>query len=313
MGQLVEGKWVQDFVPTDSKGRFNRQASQLRNKIHLDKDSEFPLEKDRYHLYVSLACPWAHRVLIARSLLHLQEWISISVVHPHMEEDGWTFEDWKGQTGDSLYQSRFLRDIYTRSDPEYTGRVTVPVLWDKNKETIVNNESREILRMLSEVFVSVSESGALLCPPNQKSKIDSLLDEMYESINNGVYKTGFAKSQEAYEEAQASLFESLEKFDAYLTNRKFLLGEGVTEADICLFTTLVRFDPVYSVHFKCTRKRIQDYPNLERHRISMLEIPEVRSTVSMEHIMQHYYYSHKQLNPSRIVPVIPESAVFESI
>lgn len=259
----------------------------------------------RYHLYVSLACPWAHRTLLARSLLGLHEHLPVTVVDWYLDDDGWRF--FEGQP-DPLYGFTRLREIYLKADTSYTGRVTVPVLWDKERATIVQNESREILRQLCTVFQPLS-NGRELSPESLRPRIDAVLDDIYPPINNGVYRCGFAKTQQAYDEALNALFQALDKYEECLGRQPYLCGDDLTEADLCMFTTLVRFDPVYSVHFKCSRKRIQDYPNLSAYLKRIYHTPGVAETVDFEHIRHHYYVSHDFINPYRIVAAPPNGSI----
>lgn len=314
MGLLIEGKWHDQWYDTKShKGEFIRSESQFRHWVTPDGsagptgEGGFKAEAGRYHLYVSLACPWAHRALIMRELKGLQDLISVSVVHPLMLEQGWTFaSDTPAATGDLLYGYSYLHQLYTRSQPDYTGRVTVPVLWDKQKQTIVNNESSEIIRMLNSAFDRCGANAADLYPTHLQEKIDHLNSWIYDSINNGVYRVGFATSQQAYDSAVETLFSSLEKLEQKLSEQRYLAGDQMTEADIRLFTTLVRFDPVYVTHFKCDRKRISDYPSLSGYLRELYQIPGIAESVNMTHIREHYYRSHPMLNPQGIISTGPE-------
>lgn len=314
MGLLIEGKWHDQWYDTKShKGEFIRSESQFRHWVTPDGsagptgEGGFKAEAGRYHLYVSLACPWAHRALIMRELKGLQDLISVSVVHPLMLEQGWTFaSDTPAATGDLLYGYSYLHQLYTRSQPDYTGRVTVPVLWDKQKQTIVNNESSEIIRMLNSAFNRCGANAADLYPTHLQEKIDHLNSWIYDSINNGVYRVGFATSQQAYDSAVETLFSSLEKLEQKLSEQRYLAGDQMTEADIRLFTTLVRFDPVYVTHFKCDRKRISDYPSLSGYLRELYQIPGIAESVNMTHIREHYYRSHPMLNPQGIISTGPE-------
>ena len=313
MGQLVEGKWHDVWYNTkETGGRFQRTETQFRNWITPDGaagptgKAGFKAEMGRYHLYVSLACPWAHRTLIFRALKGLQNVISVSVVHHYMGKDGWTFATDAAATGDELYGLEFLHQIYTKADPLYTGRVTVPVLWDKQLETIVSNESAEIIRMLNSAFDAHGDASIDFYPPALRREIDDINAMIYPAINNGVYKAGFATTQEAYEEAFGELFNALDAVEKRLSASRYLVGEQLTEADWRLFTTLVRFDPVYVGHFKCNLRRIADYPNLSNYLRDLYQVPGVAETVNMEHIKRHYYGSHGTINPTGIVPVGPE-------
>lgn len=313
MGLLVDGKWQDVWYDTKStKGRFERSKSQFRNWVTADGsagptgEGRFKAEPGRYHLYVSYACPWAHRTLIFRALKKLEDVISVSVVDYLMVEEGWTFYGTTGSTGDDLYGSKRLYEIYTRADPNYSGRVTVPVLWDKQRQTIVSNESSEIIRMLNTAFNEFGDASLDFYPDALAAEIDALNDFIYPNINNGVYRAGFATSQDAYEEAFKQLFAALDTLEDRLSRQRYLAGSSLTEADWRLFTTLLRFDPVYVGHFKCNLRRIADYPNLWNYTRELYQVPGVASTVNMEHIKGHYYRSHKTINPTGIVPTGPE-------
>lgn len=307
MGLLVKGKWVDKwYETTTTHGDFHRESSQLRNWISRDDASEFPAESGRYHLYVSLACPWAHRALIFRKLKQLEKHISISVVSPDMLENGWTFHLAEGSSGDAINHFDCLHEVYTASNPEYTGRVTVPVLWDKKKRVIVNNESSEIIRMFNQAFNHITGNESNFYPDELQDAIDNINDFVYENINNGVYRCGFATQQEAYEKAYGNLFDAIEKIEAILEHNRYLLGNVITEADWRLFTTLIRFDVVYHGHFKCNKKRIEDYPNLSNYLRELYQWPGVAETVNFQHIKRHYYFSHTMINPTQIVPAGPD-------
>ena len=313
MGLLIEGVWHDRGYDTKSSGgRFVRWDSAFRNWVTRDGspgptgERGFAAERGRYHLYVSLACPWAHRTLIFRELKGLQDAIGVSVVHWHMGEHGWEFRTGPGATGDALYGARYLYEIYTRAKPDYSGRVTVPVLWDKETRTIVSNESSEIIRMLNASFDGVGATGPDLYPEPLRAQIDRINAKVYDKVNNGVYKAGFATTQEAYEEAVIELFETLDELESRLARQRYLAGAQVTEADWRLFTTLVRFDPVYVGHFKCNLKRLVDYPNLWGYARALYQMPGVAGTVSFEHIKRHYYESHRSINPTGIVPLGPK-------
>ena len=295
MGYFQDGKWNTGWYPSDTDGRFVRPATTFRGQIQTED-----IKPGRYHLYVSLACPWAHRTLIARSVLGLEDYFSVSVVDWFLDDDGWAFRDNEDSGKDDLFGHDFLRKVYLEADPNYSGRVTVPILWDKEQGTIVNNESREILRMMATVFQQHG-NGQVLSPEEHRERIDQVLDAIYEPINNGVYKSGFAKSQSAYDEAVTTLFRELDRIDEELANHDFLVGDQLTEADIALFTTLIRFDSVYFVHFKCSQKRIADYEHLSRYLQRLYDIPEVAKTVDMKHIRHHYFESHRSVNPHGIV------------
>ncbi len=304
---LVDGEWRTDaYESTNEDGEFDRQETSFRDWVEADPDARFPAEAGRYHLYVSLACPWAHRTLLTRSLKGLEDAISVSVVDPFRENDGWEFSpDREGCTEDHVHGSDYLREVYTAADPEFTGRVTVPVLWDRERETIVNNESEEIMRMLDTAFHGIG-NGATLYPEGYREEIDATIEDIYEPINNGVYRAGFAGGQAAYDEAVTELFDALDRYDDLLEDRRYLCGPVVTEADVAMFTTLVRFDAVYHTHFKCNVRRIADYENLGPYLRDLYQTPGVAETVNMDHITEHYYRSHADLNPKRIVPKGPD-------
>lgn len=305
MGLLVDGKWVDKWYDTDSNdGEFVREESQFRNWVTADGsagpsgEGGFAAESGRYHLYVSLACPWAHRTLIFRALKGLQKHISVSVVDPLMLENGWEFSN-----GDELYGLHFLHQLYTRAREDFSGRVTVPVLWDKQRETVVSNESAEIIRMLNSAFNDISGNTLDFYPTALQAEIDELNAKIYPAINNGVYRAGFATSQQAYEDAYQGLFAALDDIDARLSQQRYLTGAELTEADWRLFTTLIRFDAVYFGHFKTNQRRIADYANLSHYVRDLYQVPGVADTVNMLHIKQHYYGSHKTINPTGIVPL----------
>lgn len=313
MGLLIDGKWRDRWYDTKKTGgRFVRKASAFRNWVTPDGrpgptgKGGFKAEAGRYHLYVSLACPWAHRTLIFRALKGLEGMISVSVVNPLMMEQGWSFDPGEGVVPDDVNGARHLYEIYTKADPNYTGRVTVPVLWDKQTGTIVNNESAEIIRMFNSAFDAVGATGPDLYPVELRDDIDWVNDFVYDRINNGVYKAGFATTQKAYDEAVQSLFEALDGLEARLSRQRYLTGERITEADWRLFTTLVRFDAVYVGHFKCNLKRLVDYPNLWAWTRELYQIPGIAETVNRAHIKDHYYRSHRTINPAGIVPAGPE-------
>ncbi len=313
MGLLVDGKWTDKWYDTkETGGKFVRSESQWRDWVTADgKPAEgrsrgLKAEPGRYHLYVSLACPWAHRTLIMRRLKKLEDVISVSIVHHFMGKDGWAFLTEDGATGDTLYGLDFLRQVYTKADPLYSGRVTVPVLWDKQDETIVSNESSEIIRMLNSAFDEWADASIDMYPKSLRAEIDRINDLVYPSINNGVYRAGFATRQEAYEEAFGELFSALDDIEEILSKQRYVAGNQLTEADWRLFTTLIRFDAVYFGHFKCNLRRIADYPNLSNYLRELFQVPGVAETVNMLHIKSHYYASHETINPTRIVPVGPE-------
>lgn len=304
-GRLVDGEWTTKEDWEKSKdGSFARQESAFRD--HIEPGGRYDVSAGRYHLYVSYACPWAHRTLIARALLGLEDAIDVSIVHPFMGDHGWEFRpaDDADATADMLHGARHLYDVYTRADSDFTGRVTVPVLWDRAEGTIVNNESREILRMFRALRPLGNDVD--LCPDDLRPTIDDTLDAIYEPINNGVYRCGFAGTQEAYERAFATLFEALAHWDEVLADRRYLCGDRFTEADICMYTTLIRFDPVYYVHFKCNGRLIRQFPHLSGYLRELWQMPALAETTNLRHIKEHYYTSHPALNPKRFVPVGPD-------
>ncbi|MFL0808460.1 MAG: glutathione S-transferase family protein [Oceanobacter sp.] len=312
MGLLVDGQWVDHWYDTEStNGRFVRSESRFRNWVTADGapgptgEGGFAAEAGRYHLYVSLACPWAHRTLIFRSLKGLASMISVSVVHPLMAEQGWSFEQDAAAHGDALHQAEYLHQVYCKAQADYTGRVTVPVLWDKQRNTIVSNESADIIRMFNSAFDAVGATAGDFYPQALRTDIDAINDQVYDAINNGVYKAGFATTQEAYEQAVYPLFDALEQLEQRLSRQRYLVGDQITEADWRLFTTLIRFDAVYHGHFKCNLSRIEDYPNLSGYVRELYQWPGVAETVNMQHIKDHYYRSHGSINPTGVVPAGP--------
>lgn len=305
LGVLRQGKWVSDREQEDEKGRFVRPSTTFRNWITADGSSGFKAEADRYHLYVSLACPWAHRTLMMRQLKGLSDAISVSIVDPVMGEHGWEFSEGVGCIPDFVNGSRYLWELYIKVDQHYSGRVTVPILWDKQTQTVVNNESREIIRMLDTEFGAVSPTGRDLYPADLRELIDQTIDAIYQPINNGVYRAGFATKQAAYEEAVTELFAALDHWEQVLSQQRYLCGNQLTEADICMFTTLLRFDAVYYVHFKCNLRRIVDYPNLWGYLRDIYQLPGIKETCNLDHIKRHYYISHPKVNPTRLVPKGP--------
>lgn len=306
MGQLVDGQWSTDWYQPDADGRFQRPKTNFHNWVRAAGHGPFSPADGRYHLYVSWACPWAHRTLIMRAIKGLEHAIDISVVDHFMGDQGWRFHpQTRDATVDKVHGHAYLRDVYLSADSHYTGRVTVPILWDLHTNTIVNNESREIVRMLDHEFVGVARRDVDLAPPELLAEVERIIDAIYQPINNGVYRAGFATSQAAYEEAVGELFEALEHWEAVLDRQRWLAGERMTEADIFLFTTLIRFDLVYHTHFKCNRKRIIDYPNLSGFVRELYQVPAIAKTCQFEHIRQHYYASHESINPHRIVAVGP--------
>ena len=308
MGLLVDGIWQDKWYDTKSEGgRFKRQDSAFRHTI--SNEGPFKPESGRYHLYVSNACPWAHRTLIFRHLKGLTEHISVSVVHPHMLENGWEFRDAQADNGefvDDLYGFEYAHQLYTKAMPNYSGRVTVPILWDKQSQTIVNNESSEIIRIFNSAFNDLTGNELDFYPEHLQAQINAVNDRVYHTINNGVYKSGFATTQEAYTEAFDELFESLDWVEDLLSKQKYLTGKEITEADWRLFTTLVRFDSVYVGHFKTNKKRIVDYPNMWAYVRGLYQQAGIADTVKLDQIKQHYYYSHSMINPTRVVPNGPE-------
>jgi len=312
MGQLVDGRWSTEWYDTSKTGgRFVRKESPFRNWITPDGapgptgEGGFPASAGRYHLYVSHACPWAHRTMIFRALKGLGDIITVSVVSPKMpDETGWNFVQ-EGSTGDSLYGAQYLHEIYSRARPDFTGKVTVPVLWDKQRETIVNNESSEIIRMFNTAFNGLTGNDDDYYPAALRPRIDEINQRVYDTVNNGVYRAGFATTQEAYEEAVTALFASLDWIEGLLGDNACLAGDRLTEADWRLFTTLARFDAVYVGHFKCNIRRIADYPNIAHYLRGLAAVPGVRETIHLDHIKTHYYWSHHRINPTRIIPVGP--------
>jgi len=312
MGLLFDGKWQDKWYETKSNGgRFVRSESQFRNWITPDGSAGptgkagFEAKAGRYHLYVSYACPWAHRTLIMLALKGLTDMIDVSVVGMTMLENGWTFDKADGSSGDPLFEAEFMHQLYTQADQQYSGRVTVPVLWDKERSTIVSNESADIIRMLGSAFDGLGAKLDDYWPIDQRAEIEKFNNRIYSTVNNGVYKAGFATSQEAYEEAIVPLFETLDWLESHLASNRYLLGNAITEADIRLFTTLIRFDPVYVGHFKCNIRMLKDYPNLWAYTREIYNLPGVANTVHIDHIKTHYYSSHKTINPSGVVPVGP--------
>lgn len=312
MGLLVDGKWQDKWYDTEKTGgRFERSASQFRNWVTRDGSpgpsgrGGFKAAPGRYHLYVSLACPWAHRTLIFRKLKGLEAMIDVSVVHWHMAGEGWTFATDAAATGDRLYGLGRLHELYTRAKPDYSGRVTVPVLWDKEQATVASNESAEIIRMFNAAFDEVGAARGDYYPKELRGEIDAVNDRVYETVNNGVYKSGFATTQDAYEEAVSELFASLDWLEERLSGQLYLVGDRLTEADWRLFTTLIRFDPVYVGHFKCNLRRLVDYPALWAYTRQLYQHPGIAETVNLFHIKHHYYGSHRAINPTGVVPLGP--------
>ena len=312
MGLLVDGQWQDKWYDTEaSGGRFVREDAGFRNWVTADGSAGptdvggFKAEANRYHLYVSLACPWAHRTTIYRKLKGLEDMISLSVVHPFMGDKGWTFAEGAGVIADPIVNASYLYEVYVAAKPDYTGRVTVPILWDKKTNTIVSNESSEIIRMLNSAFDEAGATDVNFLPKALLAEIDTINEFVYSAVNNGVYKAGFATTEAAYTEAVVTLFDALDTLEARLADQRYLLGDTITEADWRLFTTLVRFDAVYVGHFKCNIRRIVDYPNLWGYLRDLYQVPGIAETVSIEHIKAHYYTSHANINPTRIIPVGP--------
>ncbi|MEQ8290843.1 MAG: glutathione S-transferase family protein [Roseovarius sp.] len=313
MGLLVDGEWKDKGYDTDKTGgKFVRSETKFRNWITADGsagpsgEGGFPAASGRYHLYVSYACPWAHRTLVFHKLKGLEDHIGVSVVHPDMLSEGWELrDDYPGATGDRLYGLPYLRELYLKADPQISGRVTVPVLWDTERETIVSNESAEIIRMFNSAFDEITGNTDDYWPEALRDDIEPVNDRIYDTVNNGVYQAGFATSQEAYDEAVHPLFDSLDWLENRLSENRYLMGETITEADWRLFTTLVRFDLVYHTHFKCNRNRIMDFPNLWGYLRELYQWPGVKDTVNFDHITRHYHMSHRTINPYGIVPINP--------
>jgi putative glutathione S-transferase len=316
MGMLVDGQWHDEWYDTKtSGGRFIRSEAQFRNWVTADGsagpsgEGGFAAAAGRYHLYIGHACPWAHRALIFRQLKGLEEQISISVVHWYMAEQGWTFADGEGVIGDPISAAQTMHSVYTAADAAYSGRVTIPVLWDKQRATIVSNESSEIIRMFNGAFDCIGALPGDYYPKALRAEIDVVNARVYATVNNGVYRSGFASTQAAYNEAVVALFETLDWLERKLAEQTYLCGERLTEADWRLFTTLVRFDPVYHYHFKCNLRRIRDYPNLHRLLLRLYGMPGIAETVHMDHIKNHYFGSHRTINPTGIVPMGPSDLI----
>lgn len=304
-GMMVDGKWTTESTERDQSGKFNPIPTKFRDRVTADGSSGFKAEAGRYHLYVSLACPWAHRTLIMRELKGLNNAISVSIADLILGDKGWMFSEAPGAIPDSVNHAQYLPEIYVKANPKYTGRVTVPVLWDKRSSTIVNNESREIMRMFDVEFAELATQKINLYPRDLKQKIDQTINAIYLPINVGVYRAGFATSQAAYEEAVTELFESLERWEPILSKQRYLCGNQLTEADICMFVTLYRFDSVYHGHFKCNLRRIVDYPNLWNYLKELYQRPEFKATCNLDYTKRGYYMSMTEINPNRIVPKGP--------
>lgn len=303
MGYLENGRWIVETGLSTQQGRYVRTPTTFRERITADGSSGYPAESGRYHLYVSLSCPWAHRVLLVRKLRGLEEAISVTVADPVVDDDGWEFTERPGCTADTECNTRFLREVYLRAKADYTGRATVPVLWDRVKNTIVNNESLEIMRMLDLEFDACAKLSVHFCTRESEAEVNEAIHAIYQSINNGVYRVGFARTQEAYDEAVTELFTALERWDKTLSQRRFLCGDAVTEADLCFFVTLIRFDCAYYGAFECNQHRIVEYPNLWRYIRELYFLSGVAETCNFDHIRQHYYLSYPNIRPRRIVPI----------
>ena len=307
MGQLVDGVWHKGWYAPDAKGAFQRPDAVFRDRVSDDGSTRFPAEAGRYRLYVSYACPWAHRTILTRALRGLEGVVAMTAVDARMGDDGWTF----GDEVEPLFGATHLRDLYLRAAPRYTGRVTVPVLWDERTGTIVSNESREVMRMLDTAFDALAKNPASLCPSALRERVDETITANYAPINNGVYRAGFATEQGAYEEACRQLFAALDRNEATLAHQPYLCGDVLTEADLALFTTLLRFDLVYYAHFKCNLKRIADYPNLSGFLRRLYQRPEIHATCRLDQIKTHYYWSQTTVNPHRIVPLGPDVSALD--
>ncbi|NNL73025.1 MAG: glutathione S-transferase family protein [Silicimonas sp.] len=312
MGQLVDGNWETGDTPSKKSGQFERAETTFRNWITPDGAAgpsghgDFPAEAGRYHLYVSYACPWAHRTLIFRALKDLDDMVSVSVVHPDLLDDGWSFETgFPGATGDTLYGLDYLREIYLKANPEISGRVTVPVLWDKDRETIVSNESAEIIRMFNSAFDGLTGNDLDFWPEDLREAMEPVNARIYNTLNNGVYRSGFARSQSAYDEAVSELFDTLDWLEDRLSSSRYLMGDRITEADWRLAVTLFRFDLVYHTHFKCNRSFIREMPAVWAYARELYQWPGVAQTVHFDHFVRHYHYSHESVNPHRIIPINP--------
>ena len=307
MGSLINGKWNEGTIVTsDKKGGYDRQPRTFRDNISQEHPYFHP-ESNRYHLYVSYACPWATRTLIYRKLKELDKHITVSVVHPDMLNDGWTFEEsYPGATKDHLFGFKFLREVYQKADDKITTSVTVPVLWDKKTNAIVNNESSEIIRIFNTAFDHLTGNKTDYYPENKRAIIDELNDDVYQNINNGVYRVGFARTQEAYDDSLTNLFASLERIESILADNRYLTGDTLSEADLRLIPTLLRFDIVYVTHFKCNLKQLKDFKNLRRYTKELYDLPAIKDSTNFDHIKRHYYYSHNHINPYRIIPKGPE-------
>ncbi len=303
MGRMVDGEWKDEWYESTDDGHFDRPETVFRDWVRKDGSTKFAPEAGRYHLYVAWACPWAHRTLLTRKLKGLEDAISISVVAPFMGEDGWAFDD---EHVDDLHGAEFLRDIYKLADDRYTGRVTVPVLWDKETKSIVNNESKLIIQMLDREFDDLATNDITLFPEGQADAIINRMDDFYDAVNNGVYKCGFATTQKAYEESFDALFEKLDEYEELLGQQRYLMGDELTIADLCLFPTLLRFDIVYYTHFKANKKHIWQYPNLWNYTLDLYQTPGVTETLNLAEVKEHYFTSHETVNPKRFIAKGPE-------
>jgi glutathionyl-hydroquinone reductase len=304
-GMLIEGKWTNEWKERNRNGQYNPKPTTFRNRVTMDGASGFKAEAGRYHLYVALGCPWAHRTLIMRELKGLQQVISLSIVDAVMSDRGWRFSDAPGAIPDTINQAQYLQEIYLKADPNYTGRVTVPVLWDRQQQTIVNNESYEIVRMFDVEFAALATQNVDFYPRELQAQIDATIDAIATSVSRRVYDAGFTTSQAVYEAAVTDIFEQLDRWEAVLGQQRYLCGDQLTEADIGFFTTLYRFDSVYYIHFKCNLRRIVDYPNLWNYLRTLYQHPGFKVTCNLDHIKQGYYRSMPEINPSRIVPKGP--------
>jgi putative glutathione S-transferase len=302
MGEMIDGVWRSGWYDPDARGAFQRPKTRFRNRVSTDGSTPFGAEAGRYHLYVSYACPWAHRTLIVRALRGLEEAVDVTAVDPKMSDDGWSFAK---DSPEPLFGASLLRELYAKADARYTGRVTVPVLWDKKSGTIVNNESRDVIRMLDVELDGLAKKRQSLAPSELRARIDETLDAIYAPINDGVYRAGFATTQVAYEEACSGLFAALDHWDGVLAGQRYLCGAVLTEADVAMFTTLLRFDLVYHAHFKCNVRRIADYANLSGYLRDIYQMPDVKKTCRLDQIKTHYYWSQTTVNPHRIVPLGP--------
>lgn len=306
---IENGEWVTpDIDNQDEPGRYTRKVTDFRDTIQSGPNSKFPVEDNRYHLYIARSCPWAHGPVLVRALLGLTDTISMDILDPYREDLGWRFNpDKDGCTHDTVNGATYLSEIYRKADPEFDGHVSVPVLWDRKKGTIVNNESIEIMQMLASSFVKLQSNDIDLYPKHRRDEIDKITDSIYETINNGVYRTGFAETQTAYDEAVNDLFNAFDDVESLLENQRYLAGDSLTIADLRLFTTLVRFDEVYHTHFRCNYRRVTDYQNLWGYTRDLYQLPCVSETVNMDHIKEHYYTTHETLNPKEIIPMGPKN------